>query len=84
MKDNEKYKFKEGDIADKELIETLLRDFNPEVIMNLAAETHVDRSINNPEKFIQTNIIGTFNLLECVRNYLKSESIKRDTLKNWK
>ena len=75
LKDNEKYKFKEGDIADKELIETLLRDFNPEVIMNLAAETHVDRSINNPEKFIHTNIIGTFNLLECVRNYLKSESI---------
>ena len=75
LKDNEKYKFKEGDIADKKLIETLLRDFNPEVIMNLAAETHVDRSINNPEKFIHTNIIGTFNLLECVRNYLKSESI---------
>ena len=74
LKNNAKYKFQEGDIADKALIETILRDFEPEVIMNLAAETHVDRSINNPEKFIETNIIGTFNLLECTRNYLKSGS----------
>ena len=76
LKNNNKYKFQEGDIADKELIEKLLQDFKPEVIMNLAAETHVDRSIDNPEKFIHTNIIGTFNLLECTRNYLKSDSIK--------
>ena len=75
LKNNDKYKFQQGDIADKELIETLLRDFKPEVIMNLAAETHVDRSINNPEKFIHTNIIGTFNLLECTKNYLNSDSI---------
>ena len=75
LNDNDKYKFQQGDIADKELIENLLKDFKPEVIMNLAAETHVDRSINNPEKFIHTNIIGTFNLLECTRNYLNSDSI---------
>jgi dTDP-glucose 4,6-dehydratase len=76
LKNNSKYKFQEGDIADKELIEKLLKNFQPEVIMNLAAETHVDRSINNPEKFIHTNILGTFNLLECTRRYLQSESIK--------
>jgi len=75
LHNNDKYKFQQGDIADKELIETLLRDFKPEVIMNLAAETHVDRSINDPDKFIHTNIIGTFNLLECTRNYLNSDSI---------
>ena len=76
LNNNNKYKFQQGDIADKELIEALLRDFKPEVIMNLAAETHVDRSISNPVKFIKTNIIGTFNLLECTRNYLNSGSIE--------
>ena len=74
LTNHDKYSFQEGDIADKKLVEKILGDFNPEVIMNFAAETHVDRSINNPEKFIHTNIIGTFNLLECTRNYLNNKS----------
>tara|TARA_B100000212_G_C27382089_1_gene537533 strand:- start:1449 stop:2492 length:1044 start_codon:yes stop_codon:yes gene_type:complete len=67
-----KYIFQKGDIADQNLLEKIFIDFNPECIMNLAAETHVDRSINSPKEFIDTNIIGTFNLLESARTYLIS------------
>ena len=64
------YKFYKGDIADKKLVTQILKQFKPEFIMNLAAESHVDRSISSPDQFIHTNIIGTFNLLECTRHYL--------------
>ncbi len=68
---NSNYIFCKGDIIDKKLIEEILSSFKPHFIMNLAAETHVDRSISSPENFINTNINGTFNLLECSRRYLK-------------
>ena len=63
------YKFVKGDILDKELINNILNTYKPFAIMHLAAESHVDRSIDGPADFIQTNINGTFNLLECALAY---------------
>jgi dTDP-glucose 4,6-dehydratase len=61
--------FKQCDIADTQAIEQLLREHQPRAVVNFAAESHVDRSIHGPESFIQTNIVGTFRLLEAVRHY---------------
>lgn len=61
--------FVHGDIGDKELVERLLAEHRPRAVVNFAAESHVDRSIHGPEEFIQTNIVGTFHLLEAVRSY---------------
>jgi dTDP-glucose 4,6-dehydratase len=61
--------FVHGDIADRELVAELLRNHAIRAVVNFAAESHVDRSIHGPEDFIQTNIVGTFRLLECVRAY---------------
>jgi dTDP-glucose 4,6-dehydratase len=58
-----------GDIGDRQLIQHLLTQYQPRAIINLAAETHVDRSIDSPASFIETNIHCTFNLLECTRKY---------------
>jgi len=71
LEKNENYEFHKGDITDRKLLEEIFFEFKPELVMNLAAETHVDRSINSPEIFINTNIVGTFNLLESSRKYLK-------------
>jgi dTDP-glucose 4,6-dehydratase len=64
-----KYFFRQVDICDKENIKTLFNEFQPDGIMHLAAESHVDRSIDGPGEFIQTNIVGTYTLLECARSY---------------
>jgi dTDP-glucose 4,6-dehydratase len=64
--------FVKGSIADYDLIEELLRSHRPRAILNFAAESHVDRSIHGPEEFIQTNIVGTFRLLEAIRGFLAS------------
>lgn len=61
--------FIQGDIGDRRLVGELLAQHRPSAILNFAAETHVDRSIDGPDAFIQTNIVGTFNLLETVRAY---------------
>jgi dTDP-glucose 4,6-dehydratase len=61
--------FIQGDIGDAELVAHILKQHRPRAIVNLAAESHVDRSIHGPEDFIQTNIVGTFRLLESVRAY---------------
>jgi dTDP-glucose 4,6-dehydratase len=61
--------FVQGDIGDRALIDKLLAEHQPRAIVNFAAESHVDRSIHGPEDFIQTNIVGTFHLLEEVRSY---------------
>lgn len=61
--------FVEGDIADSALVGRLLSEYKPRAILNFAAESHVDRSIHGPEDFIQTNIVGSFRLLEAVRAY---------------
>lgn len=61
--------FVQGDIGDKLLVADLLAQHKPRATLNFAAESHVDRSIAGPEAFIQTNVVGTFNLLECVRSH---------------
>ncbi|VCU69461.1 dTDP-glucose 4,6-dehydratase [Pigmentiphaga humi] len=61
--------FVQGDISDSALMARLLREHRPRAIVNFAAESHVDRSISNPEAFMQTNVIGTFRLLEAARAY---------------
>jgi dTDP-glucose 4,6-dehydratase len=61
--------FVKGDIGDFDLVASLLAQHQPRAIVNFAAESHVDRSIHGPEDFIQTNIVGTFRLLEAVRAY---------------
>ncbi|HLX29374.1 MAG TPA: dTDP-glucose 4,6-dehydratase [Casimicrobiaceae bacterium] len=62
-----RHEFVRGDIGDSDLVRTLLERHRPRAIVNFAAETHVDRSIHGPAAFIQTNVVGTFALLECVR-----------------
>jgi dTDP-glucose 4,6-dehydratase len=65
------YKFYKNDINNKIFIKKILKKYNPSVIYNLAAETHVDRSIDGPKTFIDSNILGVFNLLESIRDYKK-------------
>ncbi len=66
---NPRYRFAQLDIADQPGVRALLDDFQPDAIMHLAAESHVDRSIDGPSAFIQTNIVGTYALLEATRGY---------------
>ena len=66
---SERYRFVEGDIADRELVGALLRSHEIDIVMHLAAESHVDRSIDGPGEFMSTNIVGTYELLETVRGY---------------
>ena len=66
--------FVKGSIVDYDLVDALLRAHQPRAILNFAAESHVDRSIHGPEEFIQTNIVGTFRLLEAIRGFLASQN----------
>ena len=69
--DIKNYKFYKEDINNKIFITGILKKYNPSIIFNLAAETHVDRSIDGPKQFIESNILGVFNLLESIRSYNK-------------
>jgi len=69
---NSRYVFERVDICDRDQIDRVLREHQPDAIMHLAAESHVDRSISGPSEFIQTNIIGTYTLLEAARQYWAS------------
>jgi dTDP-glucose 4,6-dehydratase len=71
LKSDSRHVFVHGDIRDQELVTRLLREYQPRAIVNFAAESHVDRSIHGPAEFIETNVIGTFHLLECARAYWK-------------
>ena len=64
--------FVHGDIGDRALVARLLAEYRPEAVVNFAAESHVDRSIDGPAAFIQTNVVGTLALLEAVRDYWKA------------
>ena len=66
---NKKYKFFKADIKDQVLIYNILSRFKPDGIFNLAAETHVDRSIDDPKNFINANILGVYNLIEALRKF---------------
>ncbi|MEI2581598.1 dTDP-glucose 4,6-dehydratase [Scytonema sp. PRP1] len=68
------YHFVHGDIGDIELLRNLLEQYQPDAIINFAAESHVDRSILSPQDFIQTNVVGTFQLLEASRAYWEKSS----------
>ncbi len=74
------YCFVHGDIGDRGLVSDLLEKYQPDAILNFAAESHVDRSILNPDEFIQTNIVGTFNLLETSRDYWENLLTNRKNL----
>ena len=67
--ENNRYTFIQADICDAKLITDIFKQHQPDAIMHLAAESHVDRSIDGPSEFIQTNIIGTYTLLEAARQY---------------
>ncbi len=66
---NPLYRFERADICDQKRLAELFADFQPDAVMHLAAETHVDRSIDGPATFIETNVVGTYTLLECAREY---------------
>ena len=69
LQDHPRHIFVKGDIGDRALVDKLLAEHRPRAVINFAAESHVDRSIHGPGEFIQTNIVGTYHLLESVRGY---------------
>ena len=82
LQDHESYKFIKGDICDGEKVSRVLEECKIDGIVNFAAESHVDRSIDGPEPFVQTNVVGTLRLLEASKDYI-SNSVKevRDTFR---
>lgn len=72
--DSPRYQFTQADICDLSIMTELFNGYQPDFVMHLAAESHVDRSIDGPSAFIQTNIVGTYNLLEVARNYWQNLS----------
>jgi dTDP-glucose 4,6-dehydratase len=76
--DSPRYRFEKADIADGATMLGLMTDFRPDVVINLAAESHVDRSIDGPAEFIETNVVGTFRLLEAAREYQASAKAPKD------
>lgn len=66
---SDRYAFEQADIRDRAALDRILADHRPDAIMHLAAESHVDRSIDGPAAFVETNVIGTFNMLEAARAY---------------
>jgi len=86
------YKFYKQDINNKIFMKSILKKYNQSIIFNLAAETHVDRSIDGPEEFIKSNIFGVFSLIEAIRNYKKkiklihisTDEVYGDIKKNYK
>ncbi|QXI49226.1 dTDP-glucose 4,6-dehydratase [Pseudomonas anuradhapurensis] len=69
LQGNPQHVFVQGDIADGALVQKLLAEHRPRAVLNFAAESHVDRSIHGPQAFVETNVVGTFQLLEAVRGY---------------
>ncbi|MDW5501491.1 dTDP-glucose 4,6-dehydratase [Serratia proteamaculans] len=67
--DNPRYSFEQVDICDRAALDRVFAQFQPDVIMHLAAESHVDRSIDGPAAFIETNVVGTYTMLEAARHY---------------
>ncbi len=79
LKDDPRNLFVQGDIGDYDLVSRLLAEHQPRAVVNFAAESHVDRSIHGPGEFIQTNIVGTFQLLEAIRAYWSGLADERKT-----
>lgn len=75
VNDSSKFSFQECDICDREALDRIFKEFKPDGVMHLAAESHVDRSIDGPKDFIDTNIVGTYQLLEASRSYIDSADV---------
>ena len=76
ISEDSRYQFVNADICDAGKMTELVADFNPDKIMHLAAESHVDRSVDAPDEFVQTNIIGTYNILQAALSYFESSNNK--------
>ena len=74
ISDSDRYRFEQADICDKSALDRIFADFRPTHVMHLAAESHVDRSIDGPGEFIMTNVVGTYTLLEAARKYFNTLS----------
>lgn len=82
LEDDPNHVFVHGDIGDRALVARLLAEYQPDAVVNFAAESHVDRSIDGPAAFVQTNVVGTLGLLESVRDYWKSlEGAKKEAFR---
>ncbi|PCJ95746.1 MAG: dTDP-glucose 4,6-dehydratase [Zetaproteobacteria bacterium] len=79
VSDSERYTFERTDICDRNALSSIFEKYQPDAIMHLAAESHVDRSIEDPSAFIQTNIVGTYNLLDVSREYWMNLEDSRKT-----
>jgi len=77
---SERYEFIEADIGNEEAISKLLLDFEPNIVINFAAESHVDKSIDSPSLFFETNVMGTLNLVICIKNYYQKISENKKKL----
>jgi dTDP-glucose 4,6-dehydratase len=75
VSDDPRYRFVQADICDRGALDAILADFKPRAVMHLAAESHVDRSIDGPAAFIETNIVGTYTLLQAVRAYWETLTV---------
>ncbi|MEO1529723.1 MAG: dTDP-glucose 4,6-dehydratase [Planctomycetota bacterium] len=81
-KESDRHVFVRGDIADQELVSSLLRDHRIDAVIHFAAESHVDRSIDGPARFVETNVVGTYQLLESALDYFRQlDSSKRQTFR---
>ncbi len=76
----ERYNMVELNICDKDRLMKVINDYQPDIVFHLAAESHVDRSIDSPSSFINSNILGTFNVLESLRKYMENTSITKKKL----
>ena len=72
LKKKNNYKFYQFDICNKKMLNKILMKYNPNILFNLAAETHVDRSISNPSSFVNSNILGVCSILECIKKYTQN------------
>jgi len=77
LADSDRYQFIQVDIADPEAVRKAMEESDPDWIAHLAAESHVDRSIDGPSEFIKTNVVGTFNLLDSARSHFQQLSPER-------
>ena len=79
LKNNSNYNFIHGDICDKELVKKVFSENDIDYVVNFAAETHVDKSINNPEPFVKTNMLGTATILNAAKNaWLTGDGFKKE------
>jgi dTDP-glucose 4,6-dehydratase len=77
VSDSSRYAFEQVDICDRAAVDRVLKEHQPDAVMHLAAESHVDRSIDGPADFVETNIVGTYTLLEAARQYWQTLEAKR-------